>query len=100
MQLIVMRDKRTRGSAAINRLQNRRFDFEEAFVIQETPHRANRLRTHPKHTPYIGTAGKVGVALAVTFFGVAECTKRHALTVDLLLLNHRERTKRLRQKVQ
>src|SRR6185369_12087003 len=64
-ELIVMGDEGTRCRAAVNGLQNRRFNFKEALTVEEAAQGSNNLRALAEHFLHIAGDGKVGITLAV-----------------------------------
>ena len=64
LQLVVMRDERPRGRAAVQRLQHRRLHLQEAVRVQELAQSAYDSCTTAEHLAHVGIDSQVRVALA------------------------------------
>ena len=64
IELIVMRDERSGRRAAVQRLQDRRFHFEEIEAVEEAPQRIDDLRPLAEHFARFGIRQQIGIALA------------------------------------
>ncbi len=52
-ELVVVGDERFRGRAAIQRLHNRRFHFQETIVIQESAHEGDNAGTGAENLTHL-----------------------------------------------
>jgi len=101
VKLVVVGDKRPGRRPAIERLQDRRFDFQKALAIQEAAQRADHPRPLAEDLAHIRVHGQIGVPLAVAGLLVAEGPKAADRAVSLyLLLDNRQRADRLGQQPQ
>ena len=91
VQHMVMRDKRTRGRAAVQRLQHRGFDFQKPAGIQKFAHRRDDGTALAKRGLHIGIEREVEVAAAIAQFFVAEWIVDHALAIAHFFFGHRQR---------
>ena len=98
VEAVVAGRKGPRQSPAVERLQDRRLDLEEAARVQPTPEGGNDAAADTKHLPHLGIHREVGVALPVACRLVAEAAVYDAPAVrGHLLLAEGERTQRLRE---
>ena len=97
VECVVVRRERARRGAAIERLQYRRLDLEEAPRVEEGAERADHPRARHERRAHLGVHGEIDRALPVALLGIAEARVAHDGAVDDLLLAERERAQRLRQ---
>ena len=93
VERIVVRDERTRRGAARNRLENRGFDLDVAFRVEELAHGRDDFGALDKDLAYLRIDRQIDVTLAVADFGIGEGVERLAV----LLLDHGQRADRLRE---
>ena len=72
LELVVVRDERLGQRAAVERLQHRRLDLDEAAVVQEPAHRGDDLRALDEDLARVVVGGEVQVALAVARLDAGE----------------------------
>src|SRR5690348_2780042 len=68
-----MRDERARSCAAIERLQDRRLNFEEPMLVQVTTHGRNRATSYHKNLlDFIAIGNQIKIALALPCLDILE----------------------------
>ena len=80
LELVVVRDEGSRQGAAVERLQHRRLDLDEAALVQEAADRGDDARALDEHLARVVVDDEVEVALAVARLDVGEA---------VVLLGHR-----------
>ena len=93
------RRERTRGGSAVERLQNRRLNFEVIALVEKLADRAGEPRPCHEQRPHLRVDGQVSVALPISLLGIREAGMPHDLPVGFFLLSKRQRTQRLRQQL-
>src|SRR6266545_937969 len=68
----MVRDERTRGGAAGNRLHHRRLDFEKVALFEKSPDKANDARAILKNFPHVRINHEIEITLTVARFDVGE----------------------------
>ena len=86
-----MGDERLGRRAAVDGLQNRRFDFDEIVLVQKAAQRRHDRCARAEDLAHILVDCQVGVALAVARFGVRQGGMAHHLSVHHLILGGRQR---------
>src|SRR5690606_2976839 len=102
VERVVMRREWTRGRTTVQRLEDRRLDFDEPALVEEAADRRDDARAQHEYAPHLRVYGQAGVALAVALLDVGEPVMDAALTrlgVHLLLAE-RQRPDRLREQLE
>ena len=86
-----MGDEGTRRRAAVNGLQDRRLDLEETQAVEEITHGFDRFGARAENITHFRIDGQVGVALAVSCFGVGQGGVADKLPVDGFILGRGQR---------
>ena len=84
VELIVMRDERPGCCAAVDRLQNRGFDFQKILVVEKFAHGRDDARARAEDFAHLGVDSEVGVALAIARLRVAHGAVADDAAVGLL----------------
>ena len=86
----------TKGrGAAVERLQDRRLDLEEAALVEEPANPSHRPGAEPEHLAHLRVHGEVGVALAVAHLRIGEPAEGLDAVLADLGLPARQRPERL-----
>ena len=72
VERVVVRGERPAGAAAVDRLQDRRLDLDEAGVVEEPADLADHLRARDEHLARLLVRHQVELALAVAGLDVGE----------------------------
>src|ERR1700752_4175276 len=72
VKFVVMCHKRTRGCAPIQGLQDRRFDLQKAFTVEEGPQRLDDFGAFAEYLAYFRVDCEVSVTLSCTEFRVLQ----------------------------
>lgn len=96
VERIEMRHERSRGRSAVDRLQNRRFDFEPTALVEEAADGCNHAAPLDERFSHVRIDDQVEIAPAVSLLFVGECIVNDDVPVLVaLFFDHRQRSERL-----
>ncbi len=93
VERVVVRDERPRRCSTIQRLENRRFDFEKPFGVEKGANGRGHPRAGHEERPDLGVHGEIGVTLTIPLLGIGEPRVSDDRAVDHLFLAEWERPK-------
>ncbi len=90
MELVVVGDEGLGSRAAVDRLQDGGFHFQEALTIQEFPQGADHRGTLAEDLAHLGVDRQVGIALAEAGFRIGQGGVADDLAIHHLILGGRQ----------
>ena len=96
---VVHRSERPCRSAAIERLQDRGFNFQVVALVEELPDGARHPCARQEQRPYFRVDCKVRIPLPIPLLRIGETGMTNDLAADFFLFPKRERTERLREEL-